>query len=57
MVIHEKFALRVASRYVDIYQRLGFKEAQNYLDFIVKGDTDLRDYLVPIIVEEGQRRK
>jgi len=57
MVIHDKFALRVASRYVDIYQRHGFKEAQDYLDMMVKGDQELRDYLVPVIIEVGQGRK
>ena len=57
MVIHVKFAARVASRYVDIYQRDGFAAAQEYLDRMVKGDADLRNDLVPVIVEEGQRRK
>ena len=57
VTIHPKFAWRVASRYVTIYQRDGFAEAQKYLETISKGDTELQQHLVPFIVDEGTRRK
>jgi hypothetical protein len=55
-LIHPKFAERVASRYVTIYQRDGFGEAQKYLAEMVQGSTKLQEHLVPYIVEEGNRR-
>jgi hypothetical protein len=55
-LIHPLFAERVASRYVTIYQRDGFGEAQKYLADMVKGSTKLQEHLVPYIVEEGNRR-
>lgn len=57
VVIHVKFAKQIAYMYVNIYQEAGFVAAQEYLDMMVKGDVELRDYLVPLIVEEGLRRK
>ena len=56
-MIHPLFAERIASRYVTIYQREGFERAQEYLVSMVKGDEDLRNHLVPFIVDEGNRRK
>ena len=56
-MIHPKFAWRVASRYVTIYQRDGFADAQKFLVSITSGDTELQQHLVPFIMDEGNRRK
>lgn len=55
--INDRFAKAIANRYVQMYQVVGFKEAQEYLDFMCKGNVKLREHLIPIIVEEGNARK
>jgi hypothetical protein len=56
-MIHPKFANKIASRYVQIYEKDGFDKAQLYLQQMVKGDTALQKHLVPIIVKAGNRSK
>lgn len=56
-MIHSKFAEKIATRYVTMYQKSGYATAQKYLENITKGNTELQQHLVPYIVEEGTRRK
>jgi hypothetical protein len=56
-MIHSKFAEKIATRYVTLYQQSGYDAAQKYFEYITKGNTELQQHLVPYIVEEGTRRK
>lgn len=52
--IHPAFADKIAARYIAIYNNDGFVHAQKYLDGMVKGDPELREHLVPIIIQRGR---
>ena len=56
-MIAKQFANKIASIYVRIYEKDGFDEAQKYLHRVVKDDRALHKYLVPIIVEEGEKKR
>lgn len=55
-LIEWPFALRIAAQYVHVYRSEGFEGATQYLDRITGGDYRLRDMIIPIIVELGEKK-
>ena len=55
-IIEEKFAVKIAQIYVNIYRKDGFRAATDYLDMMTGGDEDLRNIIVPLIVQLGEKK-
>lgn len=55
--INPLMAKRIASIYVDTYATAGFQLAQEYLLRVTRGNLAIQQELMPLIIEESNRRK